>query len=264
MELLSDFLEIPQGAITPCMTHQTVFTDSALDPDPKIWTTLDPDEQFEVAEGKREAQDRAVALCSGCPVLSECQEWAQRAEVFGVVGGQRQSQRPGNKPDIIDRYIETGAYPHADILVKTWVAKGKELDWIASRLDIPLSEAEKLREGKLELKREAARQRSRKVNPVLLEAVELLADRPMNREDLIKALLPHVPMDTALRNIPPRKGSNPTARTPEEERRSGATRWLRGLLRTAIRDGKLSHSGSGEATQITLAPKGTALLEDVG
>ena len=82
MELLSDTLEIPSSVTTPCMTHSTVFTDMALDADPKIWTTLDPDEQFELAESKREAQDRAVALCAGCPILSECRSWAENNDVL--------------------------------------------------------------------------------------------------------------------------------------------------------------------------------------
>ena len=262
MELLSDTLEIPSSVTTPCMTHSTVFTDMALDADPKIWTTLDPDEQFELAESKREAQDRAVALCAGCPILSECRSWAENNDVFGVAGGLRQSERPRHAPDIIDRYISTGCYPHADILVQTWVAKGKELDWIASRLEIPISEAEKLREGKLKIKREAARARSNKVNPVLLQAVELLADRPMGREDLIRTLLPHVPLEMALRNIPARKTDNPSPRSPEQEREAGAKRWLRNLLRNAIRDGRMTGEGAGPQTRISLAPKGTALLEE--
>lgn len=241
---LTDVLKVPEGVHTPCATHREVFVTQALDPCPDEWTLLSPEEQHRVAIEKRDAEMAAVRLCLACPILDECREWSQKADVFGVVGGLKNGERYGY--DLIDRYIANGATPENEELIAVWLSKGKPLDWIALRLDVSLMDVATVRDrlagaadsatinkGPNEQASKAVHLKSR-VSPVTSALFDILANttKPLEKDDIVKELVSIVPSDDARRRAPTKRKFNSDA----DKVRIGATRYVRNIIRIAVRD----------------------------
>ena len=80
------------------MTITTTATESfLLELDERPWAayaacrTEDPDLFFPDSDG---STDQAVRICRGCPVLSECRDWALSTRVkYGVWGAMTERER---------------------------------------------------------------------------------------------------------------------------------------------------------------------------
>lgn len=97
MRLTLDTLHIPEeiAGQVPCQVTPTLFTDRMLDVDfdDPDFLSLTHAEQRARLHMKHAAEQRAVAACQACPMVSECRDWAMRTHVFGVAGAMTQSER---------------------------------------------------------------------------------------------------------------------------------------------------------------------------
>lgn len=253
--LVDDTLHIPDGVATPCTTNSMLFTDSALDPDPDWWTTLDAADRHDVAMAKDEAQRRAVTQCRTCPILDQCHEWAMRVDVFGVAGGTIHAQR--HEPDAVDAYIAEGAFPDREELVRIWLNKGWAIAEIAERLGAPAADVSRIRDRIAAKARRAALgesgHRFARVSPATAAMYEALASAPgpQDRETVLAAMIAHVDEQEARERAP--KGRD----YPNEAARiaAGARRYALNLIRIAIRGGKVVEQGETDgAPLLAMAP----------
>lgn len=146
---------IPEDLINvvPCQTKAALFSDPALDidMDDDDWVLLTRDEQFARLAAKQVAEARALAACAACPALERCREWALAAgqDVFGVVGGLTQAERPNAQPaPAVTDYTERGPLGQVrDDLIERWAAIGISNKQIAERLSCNVRTVERRRAG---------------------------------------------------------------------------------------------------------------------
>jgi len=252
--LLTDTLPIPDSVTTPCATFRTVFTDPALDPDPTVWANLPAAERHNVAAAKQSAEDRALQLCAQCPILEACHDWANTVTVFGVVGGTRNSER--GPADVVDRYIASRETPTRDELVAIWLEENKTVTWISERLGISLNVVTRIR-NRLQTATPEGNIRWGTMSDTTAAMYTLVADAvdvyPKN--DLIAILLSNVSDKDALRNAPDGRAYA----SSKAKLLTGAKRYVRNLLRIAIRDGHIVEHETVEGIKtLTMKPETAA------
>lgn len=151
----STLFVIPDGLINqvPCQTQAALYEDPALDidMDDDSWVLASREEQFARLAAKQAAEANAVAACGGCPLIAECRNWATSMgqDVFGVVGGMTQEERPNHKTvAYITDYTERGPLGQVrDDLIERWVKAGIPNKQIAERLGCNVRTVERRRAG---------------------------------------------------------------------------------------------------------------------
>jgi hypothetical protein len=153
---LDSLFRIPDdvAARVPCQGAQkALYMAPALDVDmdDDEWVSLDREEQFARLEAKQAAEQAAVAACHTCPLLQTCTTWAmdQGQEVFGVVAGLTQEQRPNHNGISHANYAQRGPLGQVrDDLIDQWSQAGIPNKTIAARLGCNIRTVERRKLGR--------------------------------------------------------------------------------------------------------------------
>lgn len=133
----SEVLRIPEGIIVPCVEAFALFNTPDLDPDVTDWLASDPVRQGYIAEKKRAAEERAVAVCMRCSIMVECRQWAVTTGQYGVLGGTTEAERGGDSP--VDDYLRTGKGVDKYMYVEKRLAQKVPRRKIADDLEVSLT-----------------------------------------------------------------------------------------------------------------------------
>lgn len=78
-----------------CRDYTEVFADPALEysPNSPEFANLTPQDHAEKAVARREAEDAAIDVCMGCPLMLACEQYALQNAVYGVAGGRTAAER---------------------------------------------------------------------------------------------------------------------------------------------------------------------------
>jgi hypothetical protein len=151
----SNLFSIPEDMMreVPCQVLPDLYVDPALDIDidDEAWISLPREAQFERLASKQAAEQRAVAACGACPLIEQCAKWAMEMgqDVFGVVGGLTQDQRPNHETvNYITDPTERGPLGQVrDDLIQRWTEAGLSTKEIANRLGCNVRTVERRRKG---------------------------------------------------------------------------------------------------------------------
>lgn len=150
-----DLFVIPDDmvSIVPCQTQPELYEnpDLDIDMDEDGWVLAPESKKVIRVQLKRDAEAAAVKACNGCPLLSECKEWAMQMgqDVFGVVGGLTEEERPNhNTVPYFTDYTERGPLGQVrDDLIEQWAKAGIPNKQIAERLGCNVRTVERRRAG---------------------------------------------------------------------------------------------------------------------
>lgn len=151
----STLFTIPDSELhdVPCQIAPQLYTNPALDidVDEDDWILADLDTQQQRLDAKERAEATAVAACHGCPMLTQCRNWAltMGQDVFGVAGGLTQAERPNHTQVVaVTDYTARGPQGQVrDDLIDRWVKAGISNKQIAERLGCNVRTVERRRAG---------------------------------------------------------------------------------------------------------------------
>lgn len=247
---------IPHTATVPCQTQPEVFFHPDLDIDTTedTWRTASTSDKAARVTAQADAEARAVALCTTCPLLTECRQWAAttRHRIFGVVGGLLPAERdPHDEPiyvadherdsrgrvrsDVVHRLLRLGL-PHRHIAERMHCSERTIARIAAGRPTPTEPKVITMPTPRREHKKATSALNLDALSPETQKIYEYLSSGTwMSREELLTELADITPAKVAMGFAP----KNRTYPSDDDKYRVGARRFLLNRVDIAIRRGRI-------------------------